>query len=152
MAGSHQLLFSLLLLFFIFSKKLLTILLKCSIICIVQNKALSPNGKALDSDSSIFKVRILVALLKPRREIFEVFVFQKSSERKGPFSTYVLYSPFLSIDLNHAIISPRTVSGSIKHFGEYSSTIVLLILSFICFMHHFKFLQFLIIYTNQRWC
>ena len=26
-------------------------------------KALSPNGKALDSDSSIFQVRILVALL-----------------------------------------------------------------------------------------
>ena len=36
----------------------------CYIIPLVADDGLSPNGKATDSDSVIFKVRILVALLK----------------------------------------------------------------------------------------
>ena len=39
------------------------------------NKALSPNGKATDSDSVIFKVRILVALLQKALESIESFLF-----------------------------------------------------------------------------
>ncbi len=45
-------------------KKWLTNLFPYSIIQIVQFIGLSPNGKATDSDSVIFKVRILVAQLK----------------------------------------------------------------------------------------
>ena len=36
---------------------------------------LSPNGKATDSDSVIFKVRILVALLQKALESIESFLF-----------------------------------------------------------------------------
>ena len=39
------------------------------------NKALSPNGKATDSDSVIFKVRILVALLQKALESIGSFLF-----------------------------------------------------------------------------
>ena len=45
----------------------------------IRSEALSPNGKALDSDSSIFQVRILVALHKTAEEFSSaVFLFGKN--------------------------------------------------------------------------
>ena len=45
-------------------------------------KALSPNGKALDSDSSIFQVRILVALLNLRTSRMRCpFLVEASGDR-----------------------------------------------------------------------
>ena len=51
---------------------------------------LSPNGKATDSDSVIFKVRILVAQLRIQELFPGFFVFQKKSAGYCIYRTKVL--------------------------------------------------------------
>ena len=60
----------------------------CYIIPLVADDGLSPNGKATDSDSVIFKVRILVAQLRALRSrcsffVLVVLVVEKNRERVG---------------------------------------------------------------------
>ena len=57
----------------IFFQILLDIFLSPLYNIICSHIALSPNGKALDSDSSIFQVRILVALLERLYRFCTVF-------------------------------------------------------------------------------
>ena len=58
-------------------KNLLTNRTLCTIMTFVRFDGLSPNGKATDSDSVIFKVRILVAQLKAFRVIGKLFLLYR---------------------------------------------------------------------------
>ena len=55
----------------------------------IKNEGLSPNGKATDSDSVIFQVRILVALLK--RYSFEYLFFYAKSQKKHEIAIFLYF-------------------------------------------------------------
>ena len=60
----------------------------------LHNDGLSPNGKALDSDSSIFQVRILVAQFIRRSRFDRLFYF----ELRAPFILRIIYATESSAD------------------------------------------------------
>ena len=60
----------------------------------LHNDGLSPNGKALDSDSSIFQVRILVAQFIRRSRFDRLFYF----ELRVPFILRIIYATESSAD------------------------------------------------------
>ena len=62
--------------------------------CFETYDGLSPNGKALDSDSSIFQVRILVAQFIRRSRFDRLFYF----ELRAPFILRIIYATESSAD------------------------------------------------------